>query len=128
MTPRSALLVALVLVLSTAAGSLLGGLYGYHLAKGSLVSKDDLIAGCNANSEARVWILRFGNDLRDINQGRVDAGKGTGQRDQVDANRYARRQYERDRDGFQDAFNDAAINPGGDGPNSVRTDCEARYR
>lgn len=78
---------------------------------------------CERGNLSRVASLRLYNDLVGINQGRVEAAKESGDMPSRDANRYAKRQYQRDRDDYINAQTSAALNPGGTGPNGVKVDC-----
>lgn len=130
-TRKLLVLVAIVMIMTTAAGSLVGGWLGYHVADRNLVSKADLVPGCQSNGEARVANLRLYNDLVEVNQGQIDALKAGGvtnsEQPVVDAQQYAKRQYQKDRAYFLGALGERALNPGGSGPNGVRTDCYKQY-
>ena len=86
-------------------------------------SVDAARATCERANLARVATLRLYNDLVNINQGRVDALKGTGEPGVADSNRYARRQYDNDRSDYIEAQSVAAVTAYGPGPNAVRVDC-----
>jgi hypothetical protein len=130
MTRRLAVYIALIIVTSTAAGCLVTGVIVYKLATGEAakvsVSRERQIQSCTRGSNLVVQVLRLENDLVAINQGRVDALRElhVGADDPtLKAQRYARRQYTKDRIAFVMSLVDFAINPGAITPNGVRTNC-----
>lgn len=97
---------------------LLGAVYLVQIS-----SIDSARATCERGNKSRVASLRLYNDLVGINEGRVEAAKESDDMPALEANRYGRRQYAKDRKDYVAAQADAALNPGGSGPNGVRVDC-----